>query len=90
MVSVDLPSILGLIPARGGSKGVPRKNARLLGGRPLVEWSVTSGLASTRLADVVVSTDDEEIASIVAWLAGDESGFTTGADFSCNGGLHMG
>lgn len=32
----------------------------------------------------------EEIASIVAWLSGDESGFTTGADFSCNGGLHMG
>ena len=32
----------------------------------------------------------EEIASIVSWLAGDESGFTTGADFSCNGGLHMG
>jgi len=32
----------------------------------------------------------EEIASIVAWLAGEDSGFTTGADFSCNGGLHMG
>jgi len=32
----------------------------------------------------------EEIGSIVAWLAGDDSGFTTGADFSCNGGLHMG
>ena len=32
----------------------------------------------------------EEIGSIVAWLAGEESGFTTGADFSCNGGLHMG
>jgi acetoacetyl-CoA reductase len=32
----------------------------------------------------------EEIASIVGWLAGEESGFTTGADFSCNGGLHMG
>jgi acetoacetyl-CoA reductase len=32
----------------------------------------------------------QEIASIVAWLAGEESGFTTGADFSCNGGLHMG
>ncbi|WP_348751773.1 SDR family oxidoreductase, partial [uncultured Aquincola sp.] len=32
----------------------------------------------------------EEIASIVAWLASDESGFATGADFSCNGGLHMG
>ena len=32
----------------------------------------------------------EEIGSIVGWLAGDESGFTTGADFSCNGGLHMG
>jgi acetoacetyl-CoA reductase len=32
----------------------------------------------------------EEIGGIVGWLAGDESGFTTGADFSCNGGLHMG
>jgi acetoacetyl-CoA reductase len=32
----------------------------------------------------------EEIGSIVGWLAGDDSGFTTGADFSCNGGLHMG
>jgi acetoacetyl-CoA reductase len=32
----------------------------------------------------------EEIGSIVGWLAGEESGFTTGADFSCNGGLHMG
>jgi acetoacetyl-CoA reductase len=32
----------------------------------------------------------EEIGSIVAWLSGEESGFTTGADFSCNGGLHMG
>jgi acetoacetyl-CoA reductase len=32
----------------------------------------------------------EEIGSVVAWLAGEDSGFTTGADFSCNGGLHMG
>ncbi|MBP7537154.1 MAG: SDR family oxidoreductase, partial [Ottowia sp.] len=32
----------------------------------------------------------EEIGSIVAWLAGDDAGFTTGANFSCNGGLHMG
>jgi acetoacetyl-CoA reductase len=45
---------------------------------------IISGIPVRRLGN------PEEIASIVSWLAGDESGFTTGADFSCNGGLHMG
>lgn len=59
---MDEPEVLALIPARGGSKGVPRKNLRLLGGYPLVAWAVASALASKRVARVIVSTDDEEIA----------------------------
>lgn len=53
-----------VIPARGGSKGVPRKNIRIVHGRPLIEYAIQTAL-STRNADhVVVSTEDEEIASI--------------------------
>lgn len=55
--------ILGLIPARGGSKGVPRKNIRPLAGKPLLAWSIEAALASAQLAQVVVSTEDEEIAA---------------------------
>ena len=55
---------LGLIPARGGSKGVPRKNARLLGGKPLLQYTAESALASRLLTRVVLSTDDLEIAEI--------------------------
>lgn len=61
---------LYLIPARGGSKGVPGKNIRLLGGIPLIEHSIRSALeAAPSPEDVVVSTDSEEIAS-VAFRAG--------------------
>jgi len=56
--------ILGVIPARGGSKGVPRKNIRLLGGKPLISYTVREALACPLLTDVVVSTDDEEIRRI--------------------------
>lgn len=56
--------ILGLIPARGGSKGVPRKNVRLLNGQPLIAHTIIPAHASMRLDHVVVSTDDEEIASV--------------------------
>jgi N-acylneuraminate cytidylyltransferase len=51
-----------LIPARGGSKGVPRKNIRPLGGRPLISWTIDAARAARSLAAVVVSTDDPEIA----------------------------
>lgn len=57
-------SILCVIPARGGSKGVPRKNLRTVAGRPLIEWTIAQALASTHDLDVVVSTDDEEIAAV--------------------------
>ena len=56
--------VLGLIPARGGSKGVPRKNIKPLGGKPLLSYTAESALAATRLAKVVLSTDDEEIAEL--------------------------
>ncbi|MCE9659469.1 MAG: acylneuraminate cytidylyltransferase family protein [Burkholderiales bacterium] len=56
--------ILGLVPARGGSKGIPRKNIKRLAGKPLIGWTIESALRSTRLAAVVVSTDDEEIAAV--------------------------
>lgn len=54
---------VAFIFARGGSKGVPRKNLRLLAGRPLVAHSIEAALACPSVDRVVVSTDDEEIAS---------------------------
>jgi CMP-N,N'-diacetyllegionaminic acid synthase len=56
--------VLGLIPARGGSKGVPRKNIRSLGGRPLLQWTAEAALASRTLSKVVLSTEDDAIASV--------------------------
>lgn len=54
--------ILGLIPARGGSKGIPGKNLRLLGGKSLVARAVESGIESRLLSRVILSTDSEAIA----------------------------
>lgn len=56
--------ILGLIPARGGSKGIPRKNIRPLKGKPLIYFTIDAALASKYLDRIIVSTDSEEIAQI--------------------------
>ena len=56
-------NILALIPARGGSKGIPRKNLAPLGGRPLIAWTIEAARAVQGLR-VVVSTDDAEIAEV--------------------------
>jgi len=56
--------VLGLIPARGGSKGVPRKNIRLLNGKPLLAYTAESALKARNLTRVVLSTEDEEIAEV--------------------------
>jgi len=56
--------ILALIPARGGSKGIRRKNIRLVNGKPLIGYSIAVALASRRITRVVVSTEDEEIAAV--------------------------
>ena len=53
-----------MIPARGGSKGVPGKNKKLLSGKPLIQYSIEAALAATAVTTVLVSTDDEEIAAI--------------------------
>ena len=59
-----LKHILGLIPARGGSKTIPRKNLALLAGRPLLAHTCEAALGSRSLSRVMLSTDDEEIAEI--------------------------
>ena len=56
--------VLGLIPARGGSKGIPRKNLTLMAGRPLVSYTFEQALLSQRVSRVVLSTDDEDIAAL--------------------------
>ena len=67
-------SLMCVIPARGGSKGVPRKNLLDVGGKPLIAWTIEQALAVPDL-DVLVSTDDKEIAEVaraagarVPWL----------------------
>jgi len=79
------PDVLALIPARGGSKSVPRKNLLVLGGKPLIAHSIAQALASRHVTRTLVSTDDEEIAQVArqygaevpfrrpAALAGDRS-----------------
>jgi len=61
--------ILGLIPARGGSKGVPKKNIKLLGKKPLIEYTINDAKNSKLITEIVVSTDHQEIA-IEAEIAG--------------------
>lgn len=56
--------VLGLILARGGSKGIPRKNIKPIAGKPLIAWTIESAMRSCLLDAVVVSTEDEEIASV--------------------------
>jgi CMP-N,N'-diacetyllegionaminic acid synthase len=55
---------LGVIPARGGSKGIPRKNIRPLGGRPLLAYTADAARAARRLDRVLLTTDDPEIAEV--------------------------
>lgn len=63
--------VLGLIPARGGSKGIPAKNLAPLGGRPLIGWTLDAARASRLLTRTIVSTDDDVIAARCRALGGD-------------------
>ena len=56
--------VVAIIPARGGSKGVPRKNIKLLAGKPLIAYTIETALDSKLLDRIIVSTDDSEIAEI--------------------------
>jgi len=64
MASQDNNKILGVIPARGGSKGVPRKNIRELAGKPLIAWTIEEAKKSKHLTRIIVATDDKEIAEV--------------------------
>jgi N-acylneuraminate cytidylyltransferase len=56
--------VVAIVPARGGSKALPRKNLRPLAGHPLVAWSIAAARAAATVDQVIVSTDDEEIAAV--------------------------
>jgi len=64
-------SILAIIPARGGSKGIPRKNIKPLASKPLIGWTIEAAKQSSCLDRIIVSTEDEEIASVARNLGAD-------------------
>jgi YrbI family 3-deoxy-D-manno-octulosonate 8-phosphate phosphatase len=76
-----MTEILTLIPARGGSKGIPRKNIRSFAGYPLIAWSIAAAKQSELVTRLIVSTDDEEIAA-VARQYGAETPFLRPAEFA--------
>jgi CMP-N,N'-diacetyllegionaminic acid synthase len=55
---------IAVIPARGGSKGLPQKNIRLINGKPLIAWSIEQALRVAKIESIIVSTDSEAIAEI--------------------------
>ncbi|MCY2993454.1 MAG: acylneuraminate cytidylyltransferase family protein [Planctomycetota bacterium] len=56
--------VLALVPARGGSKSIPRKNVRLVNGKPLIAWSIEHGVEARTITRVICTTDDDEIAAV--------------------------
>lgn len=63
--------ILGIVPARGGSKGVPRKNIRPLHGKPLIAWTIAAARECPLLSRVVISTEDAEIGAVAGQWGGE-------------------
>ena len=82
------PEILALIPARGGSKGIPRKNIRPFAGQPLIAYSIAAGLQAKGVTRVIVTTDDEEIAE-VARGCGAETPFLRPTELAQDGTLDL-
>ena len=76
-----MTEVLALIPARGGSKGIPRKNIRTFAGYPLIAWSIAAAKQASCVTRVIVSTDDEEIAAI-AREYGAETPFLRPSEFA--------
>jgi N-acylneuraminate cytidylyltransferase len=73
--------VLAIIPARGGSKGIPRKNIRPFSGYPLIAWSIAAARQARTVTRILVSTDDEEIAA-VAREYGAETPFLRPAEYA--------
>ncbi len=80
---MTIPEIIAIIPARGGSKGVPRKNIRPFAGHPLIAYSIAAALQAETVTRVLVTTDDEEIAE-VARHYGAETPFLRPAELSAD------
>ncbi len=85
---VKPPEVLAIIPARGGSKGLPRKNIRSLAGYPLISYSIAAGLQANTVTRTIVSTDDEEIAA-VARKYGADTPFLRPAEFAQDNTLDL-
>lgn len=75
-----MSKVVALIPARSGSKGVPNKNLRLLGGQALMAWSIMAAKKSDLIDRIIVSTDSQEYASLAIQL-GAEAPFLRPAEF---------
>ena len=58
---IDGKKVLGIIPARGGSKGLPRKNVRMLAGKPLIGWTIEAALLSRYIDRLILSSDNQAI-----------------------------
>lgn len=83
-----MSNIITLITARGGSKGIPRKNLVVVGGKPLIAWTIEAALKSNFVDRVLISTDDEEIAQIAKeW--GAEVPFMRPAELAQDNSPHM-
>lgn len=80
-------NVIAIIPARGGSKGIPHKNIRIVAGKPLLAYTVEQALQTPSISRVVVSTDDSEIAAVaqeygaeVVWRPTEISGDTASSE----------
>jgi CMP-N-acetylneuraminic acid synthetase len=82
------PEILAIIPARGGSKGIPRKNIRPFAGNPLIAFSIAAALQAETVTRVLVTTDDEEIAGI-ARRYGAETPFLRPAELAADNTIDL-
>jgi len=85
---VAKPTVLGVITARAGSKGIPGKNTKLLAGKPLIAYTIEAARASGALDRLVLSTDDERAAAIAKTL-GCEVPFMRPADLSTDDTPHL-
>ena len=81
MTSARRPEVIALIPARGGSKSIPRKNLLRIAGRPLIAHSIAHALGSRHITRTIVSTEDAEIAEVAA-ACGAEVPFIRPAEFA--------
>ncbi len=83
-----MSEVLAIVPARGGSKGIPRKNIRDFAGYPLIAYSIAAGRQAQTVTRVIVSTDDEEIAA-AARQCGAETPFMRPAEFAQDNSLDL-